>query len=84
MISDAIIIINNNNISFDRIMYLIVIHFGKNPRNGGSPPILNIIIKNDIFSVIFIDFILNWLVNIMLYLYKFIHNIIFIIEYIII
>lgn len=61
-----------------------MIHFGRNPRNGGSPPILNIIIINDIFSVIFIDFILNWLIKIILYLYRFIHIIIIIIEYIII
>lgn len=58
IIDDKVIIVSIRN-SFDIIMYSIVIHFGMNPRNGGIPPILNIIIMNDNFSDMNGDLILN-------------------------
>lgn len=40
----------------------ITIHLGKNPRKGGSPPILIITVTNDIFSIMDLDPIVIWLI----------------------
>lgn len=59
-------------------------HFGRNPRNGGIPPILSIITSRLSFSIVVKDLMLNWLIYIILYFLKVIDNIMIINEYIII
>ena len=56
-------------ISFDIIMYSIAIHLGKNPKNGGMPPILNIMINILILSITGIYLIFSWLIYIILYFF---------------